>query len=262
MVAQEHRPLTVLGDRRRLAHDVDDRIAVLFGDRHEHAGHEREVKCHVTFVALAEVGAHVFGPLIRFGEQEAVGILRIEHGAQAFENVVRLGEVLVVRALAFAQVGDGVEPHAVDAEVEPEPHHVHDRIEHRRMIEVEIGLVAEEAVPIELLGDRIPGPIRGLGIGEDDARAAVALGRVAPDVPVAGGGSARCLAGSLEPRVRIRGVVDDELGDHTQPQAMRGFYEAAGIAQAAVERVDALVVGDVVAVVAQRRGIERQEPHG
>ncbi len=37
VVAQEHRPLAVVGDRRRLLQDVDDREAVLHAHRHEHA---------------------------------------------------------------------------------------------------------------------------------------------------------------------------------------------------------------------------------
>jgi hypothetical protein len=44
-----------------------------------------------------------------------------------------------------------------------------------RVVVVEIGLVREEAVPVVFSGDRVPGPVRGLGIGEDDARAGVLL---------------------------------------------------------------------------------------
>ena len=42
VIAEEHRPLAVLGDRRRLRHDVDDREAVLLRQRHVHARHDRE----------------------------------------------------------------------------------------------------------------------------------------------------------------------------------------------------------------------------
>ena len=41
---------------------------------------------------------------------------------------------------------------------------------------------------------------------------------------------------------------------------MRRPHEAAEVAQRAVGRIDAAVVGDVVAVVAQRGGVERQDP--
>ncbi len=41
---------------------------------------------------------------------------------------------------------------------------------------------------------------------------------------------------------------------------MRGFQKRLEIVEIAVERVNARVIGDIVAVVLQRRRIERQEP--
>jgi hypothetical protein len=74
------------------------------------------------------------------------GYLR-RRGAQLLDDVVRLAQVLVVRAFAFDEVGDGVEPEAVDAHVEPEVHHAEHRLVDRGVVEVEVGLVGEEAVP-------------------------------------------------------------------------------------------------------------------
>ena len=48
----------------------------------------------------------------------------------------------------------------------------------------------------------------------------------------------------------VGGVVDDELGDDAQAALVRLAHEAAEVAHRAVGRVDAAVVGDVVAVVA------------
>ena len=79
---------------------------------------------HVAFVAVAEVRAHVGRPLVRFGEQHAVRIARVERRADLLEDVVRLVEVLADRALALDQVRDGVEPQPVDAAIEPELHHL------------------------------------------------------------------------------------------------------------------------------------------
>ena len=58
----------------------------------------------------------------------------------------------------------------------------------------------------------------------------------------------------------VGGVVDDQLGDDAQIAAVRLAHKGLEIGHLAVGRVDVLVVGDVVAVVAQRRGIERQQP--
>jgi hypothetical protein len=66
---------------------------------------------------------------------------------------VRLGQVLAVRALALVEVRHGVEPEAVEPEVEPEAQHVEHRLLHLGVVVVEVGLVAEEAVPVVLPRD-------------------------------------------------------------------------------------------------------------
>ena len=131
-----------------------------------------------------------------------------------------------------------------------------------RVVEVEVGLVAVEAVPVVRVRDRVPRPVRGLEVLEDDARVAVAVGRVAPDVEVALGRAGPRAARALEPGVLVGGVVEDELGDDPQAAPVGLADEGPDVAQRAVVGVDRDVVGDVVAVVAQRRGIERQQPDG
>ena len=83
--------------------------------RHVHARHQREVERHVAFVAVAEIVLGVLRPLVGLGQQHAAGIVRVELGADRLQDVVRLGQVLVVGALALDQVGHGVEPQPVDA---------------------------------------------------------------------------------------------------------------------------------------------------
>ena len=58
----------------------------------------------------------------------------------------------------------------------------------------------------------------------------------------------------------VGGVVADELGDHPQAAPVRLADELAEVAHRAVVGVDAEVVGDVVAVVLERRRVERQQP--
>ncbi|KAG0505402.1 MAG: hypothetical protein Udaeo_12580 [Candidatus Udaeobacter sp.] len=64
VVAQKHCPLTILRDRRRLLHDVDNRKPVLHLERHEHARHKREMKIHVRLVAFPKICSRVLRPLI------------------------------------------------------------------------------------------------------------------------------------------------------------------------------------------------------
>ena len=130
VVAQEQRPLARVGDARRLAQDVGDRVPVLLRQRHVHARHQGEVERHVAFVAVAEIVARVLGPLIGLGEKHAVGIF-VDLSAQALQNGVGLGKVLVVGAFALAEIGHGIEPQPVDAEVEPIVQDLDDFLEHR-----------------------------------------------------------------------------------------------------------------------------------
>ena len=85
------------------------------------------------------------------------------------------GQVLAVRALALEEVGHGVEAEAVEAEVEPEAQRVEHRLLDLGVVVVEVGLVAEEAVPVVGAGLLVPRPVRRLGVGEDDPRVLVAL---------------------------------------------------------------------------------------
>ncbi len=78
MIAQENRPLAGVGYVGRLLHDLDDRMRVLLGDGHVHPRHQREVVGHLAFVGVAEILAHVLGPLIGFCEQQAVIVVRVE----------------------------------------------------------------------------------------------------------------------------------------------------------------------------------------
>ena len=119
---------------------------------------------------VAEIRPHVARPLVRFGEKDPVRELRVERGAKLAQHVVRLRKILAVRALALDEIRNGVESQPVDAHAQPEAHDVDDRLEHVGIVEVEVGLVAEEAMPVELLRLRIPRPVRALGVGEDDAR--------------------------------------------------------------------------------------------
>ncbi len=109
------------------------------------------------FVAVApEVLDDVLGPLIRLGEQHPVGVTGVDLGADAFQEGVRLGEVLAVRPVALVEVRHRVEPEAVEPEVEPEAKHVQHLLLHLGVVVVQVGLVREEAVPVVLAARRRP----------------------------------------------------------------------------------------------------------
>ena len=147
VVAKEDRPLAGGRDVGRLVQDLADRMAVLLPQRHEQARHEREVKRHVAFVALAEVRRDIRGPEVGFGEQHPAGMARIQFTPELAQDVVRLRQVRARGALALDEIRHRVEPQAVDAVIEPEPHDLDHGPAHARVVEVQIGLMVEEAVP-------------------------------------------------------------------------------------------------------------------
>ena len=86
VVPEEHRPLAVLRNLRRLPQDLDDRVTVFLPQRHEHARHQREVERHVAFVAVAEIRSHVGRPLVRLRQQHPVRIRRVERLADLLQD--------------------------------------------------------------------------------------------------------------------------------------------------------------------------------
>ena len=226
VVAQEDRPLAGGRDVGRLLQDLDQRMAVFLRDRHVHARHQREVERHVAFVAVAEVRRA--RPRATCWPRRAAACSGSAASISAricFSTTCVSGRFSLRGAFALDQVRDRVQAEAVDPHVEPELHGAEHRLQHARVVEVEVGLVAEEAVPVVLLGHRVPGPVRLLGVGEDDARALVLLVGVAPHVPVALARAGRRAPRGLEPRVLVGGVVHHQLGDHPQAAPLRLAHE-------------------------------------
>jgi len=94
-------------------------------------------------------------------------------------------QVLVIGAIALAQIGDGVETETIDAGIEPALHHLRERADHARIVEIEIRLMREEAVPVELAGFRVPCQF-DFSVSVKIIRVpAIFLVGVAPHIPVA-----------------------------------------------------------------------------
>ncbi len=149
VVAQEHRPLAVRRDLRRLRQDVDDREAILHVNRHEHPRHDRKVEVHVALVAVAEVGGGVLGPLVRLGEQHAVLELarRRARAASSGTRASRAGSrsscPRARRGRARRRAAGRRRPCSNQKSTTLEQ-----RLVHRRVLEVEIRLMRVEAMPV------------------------------------------------------------------------------------------------------------------
>ena len=135
------------------------------------------------------------------------------------------GQVFAVRAVALDQVGHGVQTEAVDADVEPELHHAPHGFEDGGIVVIQVGLMAEEAVPVIGFRNRVPGPIRHFRVEKNDAGVLVTVVGVAPDVPIALGivaGTARL----LKPRVLIGGVIETSSMMTRIPRSCAAFRNA------------------------------------
>ncbi|CAM5693532.1 hypothetical protein SGLAM104S_08783 [Streptomyces glaucescens] len=263
VVAQEDAPLAVGGDGRGLGQDLRDGVAGFAADGHEDAGHDREVEGHVALVAaagvVAEVVDHVLRPLVRLREEDRVRVVGVDLLAHPLQELVRRRKVFAVGALLGVEVGHGVQPEAVDAQVEPEPQRGDDLLLHRRVLVVEVRLVREEPVEEVLLAHRVEGPVGDLRVDEDDPRVLVLLVVVGPHVVVAVG-AVGVLAGLLEPRVLVAGVVHDEVDDDPHAPLVGGVDELHEVGEVAELRQHRRVVGDVVPAVPERRLEERRQP--
>jgi len=66
---------------------------------------------------------------------------------------------------------------------------------------------------------------------------------------------------SLKPRVLVGGVVGNQVHQHFEPHLVGARDQLVEVGERPVLRVDVAVVGDVIALVLLRRGIEGREPY-
>ena len=182
MVAQEGGPLAIGGDGGQGFNAIDQGPVVFTPQRQEQAGHQREVESHVEFIAFTEVSHQIVWPLVGFRQQNSARVFPIDQAAHAPAKGMGFRQVFAVGAITLKQVGNGINPEAIDAQIQPETHHIEDRLLHRQMVVVEVGLVAKEAVPVVTLGLVIPGPIGVFRIAEDHPGFRVAIIAVTPYV--------------------------------------------------------------------------------
>src|SRR5205814_47064 len=182
--------------------------------------------------------------------------------AQLAEIVMGLRQIFAARIFAFVKIRDGVETESIDTQGQPKIAHLLESFEHGRIVEIQVRLMRIKAMPVIGFCDRIPCPVRGLEIFEDDPRIFVFLRRVAPDIELRTGRAWRGSARFLEPRILIGGVIDHQFRDDAQIALMGRIKKGAKIIKGAEVRIDVEIIGDVVAVITQRRRIKRKKPDG
>ena len=268
------------GPRRRGQHRLGpfDDLAHLLARPREHERHvEREVQLVLAVPVEAPERLQVEYP--RLAEEH--GPIRVGDRPPPPQHIVRLGpvhaEVRAQTVPADARMvrleGDGVipqraildermrdvDPETRDPPVEPEPHDVVEGIVDLRVPPIQVRLLRQEVVEVELARGVVPGP------GRAAERRSPVVGRrpvgpaVGPDVPVA---TLRRAARARvhEPRMPVARVVGHEIDQHAHPAIGGLRHQPIEIIDRAEVRIDIGVIGDVVAPVRVRGGVDRTEP--
>jgi hypothetical protein len=217
---------------------------------------------HLVAELVAEEKRQLVHWFVRLGEQDRVAAPPRDERAEVAQVVVRVADgragSLGAAGFLLDQEGRGIHTEARQPELQPEPDDPAQLVADVRVVDVEVGLVGHETVHVPAVDALVVRPDRLLDAGEDHAFVDIRRLLVRPDVEIV---ERRVAVARLpEPWVVLRRVVHDEVGDHPDAAAAGGPHEVDEITQAPEPWIDAVVVADVVAVVAVGRRVERLEP--
>ena len=193
-------------------------------------------------------------------ERIRVGIAFLTHG-----QIVQLGTVLAgqlarqVRALGNQR--NHVHAEAVNAAVKPPVHHVVYRAAHSRIFPVEVRLLLRELMQVVFATLRailpcrtakVGAPLVGLGTGLAGSGAGTGG---TPPIPV--GVLIILVFGRFKPGVFIGSVIDNKIHHDLEPALVGLGQQLIHVVECAEQRINVLIVGNIVAVVVLRGLIDR-----
>ena len=164
--------------------------------------------------------------------------------------------------MRLADIGDHILTESVDAHVQPEAHDVLDLFTYGWIAPVQVRLLFGEEMEIVLVQILVVFPGAALqDAGPVVRRLAAAFGRCAvPPVIVIVIGIILPFKTLLEPEVLVGAVIHHQVHKHPHTHAVGTFQYFLKSFQTAEIRVDVFVIGDIVAIVGVRGGIQRAEP--
>ena len=209
-------------------------------------------------VLVAEERALVGGRQIDLAHEDRVTPAAAHEAAQVAHEVVGVGERALRHADRLEQERHRVHPEPGETLREPVADDLGDLVADLGGGDVQVRLVRVEAVQVPLARLLVIGPVRLLLVREDHVAGLLRGLLVGPYVEVVERRVA--IAARPEPRVLVGGVVDHEVGHDPDPAVARGPDHLGEVARRAEPAVDAVEVGDVVAVVALFTRVERHQP--
>ena len=218
-----------------------------------------EVEHQVHPVAVAEEVEHFFRRHVGLPQGHGVAPPPGQETAEIGQVAVLFGAHRLAPTFVFNEERHGIDAETGYSELKPEAHDALDLLAHGRVGEIQIWLKIVEAVEVVRARLAVVRPRRLLGAGEHDPALRVRRLAFGPHVPVA---IRRCRIGPrrLEPWVLVRRVIDHQIDNDANAQLIRLANEIDEVAECAVARMNPVVVADVVAVIAHRRGVERHQP--
>ena len=187
--------------------------------------------------------------------QSAVVFDHLDRTAQAIGTIRRV----ILPRKRFLDVDDRVDAEAGEPLVEPPVDHRIDFLAQLRIFPVEIRLLLMEHMEVALV--RMPRkrfPDTAAEVGAPVARNLSA--RAVLDVEVLPVFTLRILAGLSEPRMLIRAVVDDEIHQDVHIALFRFRDQPVHVLHRTEARVNVVVIRDIIALIGERRAVDRLEP--
>ena len=217
-----------------------------------------------AFTPLEYLTSHFSQEFILTGavrtERIRVGIALLAHRKILKLRAV-LARQLAVRIGALGDQGDDVHAEAVDASVKPPVHHVVHSAAHGRVLPVEVRLLLRELMQevFATLGAVFPcgaakvgAPLIGLGAGLAGRGAGTSR---TPPIPV--GVFVVFVLGCFKPGVFIGSVIDNKIHHDLEPTLVGLGQQLVHIVERAEQRINVLIVGNIVAIVVLRRLVYR-----
>ena len=175
------------------------------------------------------------------------------HGqaVRAVRRIVREGQILF-------DIDDGVDPEARKALVQPPVHHVVELLPHHRIFPVQIRLLLGKHMEIVFVraGHRLPAAAAEIG-----AQIAGRIAVFAPaEIEVVRVLSLWVGQSLSEPFVLIGAVVDDQIHDDVHIPLFRLVQQLVKLLHGAELPGNAVIVGDVIALIGKGRGIDGRQP--
>src|SRR5215469_16834533 len=167
---------------------------------------------------------------------------------------------IVAKAIVLDQMPDHVDAEAVDTALKPEPHHIVHCRAHIAVPPIEIRLRRQECVAVILSSAAIQLPRAAAEFRQPIVRRTSVFGWIAPDVPVTFGVMARRAAFD-EPAMLIRSVIRYQVKDELYSAPMRVLKQGVELGECAKDRIDVLIIGNVITEIGHRRRIDWGQPN-